>query len=789
MRFDDLWMELEHIDRVDAGASRTGREIAAYRFSSEEDTTPEGTLKSAAFIEGGVHANEWASPEVVAAIFEWLALERDTDVVLRYLLENTVTLVHPLTNPDGFIQTQVYYDSTVNGDGAGRSGRDGRMRRKNLRGADENLETLDDHLFGIDLNRNHFHGFGEAGGEAGAPSASDDPTSLFYSGLEPGTEPESQALYVAGDFARVAGEDRIRFYAAFHSVGPLYFMLETENEVHGRVQTRVYEAMRDAIAATTGINYPMRTVGPIGATAQRFQKLQGCVAYGPEIRGRAGSPNGWILPDADIDEIRGEHVEATRAGLYFMAGPPALLEVAIHDAADIEAGPSIPVYRETRVYNLETDAREQQVLDDRPLLAGKEYVAVLRFNKPMRLLDAEIGEATVLPGQADVALSVRLGTIASGKNSRWIFDGAGEPLGYRRYPGDTVHVTLDLSEIEPCGAPPELAVFVGDLVGQALDADPRTVADWSAQAWVDYETVEGVEGIDGGSDSLAEVQTDGPLECGPIAPWVAADVGEPLSPGEVVLDGACLRLAGGVGLLAGRADAFHFAYQEVSGDAVITARLGDGAPSSGAWVGLMLRESLEPGARHFTLQVTNEGTMRSINASGRRTLFTRPTASQTLSGDGLRLERRGDEFVALHSPDGVTWDELHRETIEFSAAALIGVGVAGDADVAFASMCDIEITEPRGVAFRRGDCNANGEVDISDGRCILDWRFSGAATPGCVAATNTNGDAVADIADAIYLFSALFLGGPPPVEPFPGCGPPGEGDVALGCATPPAGCL
>ena len=48
--------------------------------------------------------------------------------------------------------------------------------------------------------------------------------------------------------------------------------------------------------------------------------------------------------------------------------------------------------------------------------------------------------------------------------------------------------------------------------------------------------------------------------------------------------------------------------------------------------------------------------------------------------------------------------------------------------------------------------------------------------PGRRAATNTN----VDIADAIYLFSALFLGGPPPVERFPECGVGTEADATLG---------
>ena len=91
--------------------------------------------------------------------------------------------------------------------------------------------------------------------------------------------------------------------------------------------------------------------------------------------------------------------------------------------------------------------------------------------------------------------------------------------------------------------------------------------------------------------------------------------------------------------------------------------------------------------------------------------------------------------------------------------------------------------------FRRGECNDDGEVDLSDAVCLLDWQFLGGPAPGCLAATNTNGDRATDIADAVWLLNFLFLGGPPPVAPFAACGPgSSELDATLGCATPPKSC-
>lgn len=84
--------------------------------------------------------------------------------------------------------------------------------------------------------------------------------------------------------------------------------------------------------------------------------------------------------------------------------------------------------------------------------------------------------------------------------------------------------------------------------------------------------------------------------------------------------------------------------------------------------------------------------------------------------------------------------------------------------------------------FIRGECNEDGEVDLSDAVCLLEWLFSGTPAPGCVAGTNANGDKDVDIADASYLLNFLFAGTAPPTAPFPDCGPSAlKVDEALGC--------
>ncbi len=90
-----------------------------------------------------------------------------------------------------------------------------------------------------------------------------------------------------------------------------------------------------------------------------------------------------------------------------------------------------------------------------------------------------------------------------------------------------------------------------------------------------------------------------------------------------------------------------------------------------------------------------------------------------------------------------------------------------------------------GTLFLRGDCNADGGVDISDATCALNWLFAGAPEPGCIAALNTNGDEDVNIADPVFLLNFLFAGGPRLSAPFPDCGPGTlPADTTLGCANP-----
>ncbi|MBI4602779.1 MAG: S8 family serine peptidase, partial [Planctomycetes bacterium] len=94
---------------------------------------------------------------------------------------------------------------------------------------------------------------------------------------------------------------------------------------------------------------------------------------------------------------------------------------------------------------------------------------------------------------------------------------------------------------------------------------------------------------------------------------------------------------------------------------------------------------------------------------------------------------------------------------------------------------DATCPDPRAeVSLRRGDCNDDGTVDLSDAVAALSFLFAGAQEPACEKACDTNDDGGVDISDPIAVLNYLFSGGKRPADPFPACGPDPTED-ALTC--------
>lgn len=70
-------------------------------------------------------------------------------------------------------------------------------------------------------------------------------------------------------------------------------------------------------------------------------------------------------------------------------------------------------------------------------------------------------------------------------------------------------------------------------------------------------------------------------------------------------------------------------------------------------------------------------------------------------------------------------------------------------------------------AFRRGDCDGSGKVNITDPIFQLDHLFRGGSRWFCDDACDANDDGKTNLSDPVWSLNYLFRGGPPPPSPGP----------------------
>lgn len=240
---------------VQLGSTRASRTILAFVAGDADSSTAEGLIPEAAVLQnGGIHAREWGTPEVVAGILERLDDNAGSNGLHRYLLDNLTMVTIPVLNVDGFLQTQRFPDTTLKSEHLPDQAdpnypRDGRMRRKNMLNTDQVLDRNADGMNGVDLNRNNPPIWARSNRSSG------DPRSIVYHGSSAASEPETQALHSA---ANLGPASRLRLYIDTHSFSQIYFAPYTNVNRRNRIQDRLAQVMR----TVPGADYRYGPGGP-----------------------------------------------------------------------------------------------------------------------------------------------------------------------------------------------------------------------------------------------------------------------------------------------------------------------------------------------------------------------------------------------------------------------------------------------------------------------------------------------------------------------------------------------
>jgi len=178
--------------------------------------------------------------------------------------------------------------------------------------------------------------------------------------------------------------------------------------------------------------------------------------------------------------------------------------------------------------------------------------------------------------------------------------------------------------------------------------------------------------------------------------WLDQDVGTVGLTGSAGYANGTFTVAGaGQGTLFASSDGIHFVYQSLSGDGTIIARVAS-LQGSSAQAGIMMRETLNPGANHvylFDYSATLYMTERTSTGAS--------SSYQSLGSGALpywiKLARSGNVFSMYSSADGVTWLQLGAsQTVTMAPNVYVGLAVSSrsTSSLATATFDNVKVTAP-----------------------------------------------------------------------------------------------
>ena len=158
------------------------------------------------------------------------------------------------------------------------------------------------------------------------------------------------------------------------------------------------------------------------------------------------------------------------------------------------------------------------------------------------------------------------------------------------------------------------------------------------------------------------------------APTTSTDVGNPAAAGSFSVAAGVYTVQGDGTDIWGNADQFHYVYMPLSGDGQMTARVVS-MTNTNSWAkaGVMVRESLEAGARH-AMEVVTPG--NGIDFQYRTIL--NGSSGNTGGAPGsapywVRIVRQGTSLIGYYSSNGTNWTAHNSVAISMAQNVYIGL--------------------------------------------------------------------------------------------------------------------
>ena len=159
-------------------------------------------------------------------------------------------------------------------------------------------------------------------------------------------------------------------------------------------------------------------------------------------------------------------------------------------------------------------------------------------------------------------------------------------------------------------------------------------------------------------------------------PWLDGDIGAPAKAGSASSTSGVFTISAGGADIFGTSDQLNYAYQPVTGDTTLGARVVTQTNTS-AWAraGVMLRSTTAAGSPYYAVFATPGN---GLAVQWRKTLGA--TTSQVLIPGTvpayLEVTRSGNTFTAYLSADGVTWSLISGSSVTFTLPSALLAGLA-----------------------------------------------------------------------------------------------------------------
>lgn len=250
------------------------------------------------------------------------------------------------------------------------------------------------------------------------------------------------------------------------------------------------------------------------------------------------------------------------------------------------------------------------------------------------------------------------------------------------------------------------------------------------------------------------------------APWTNQDVGAVGVAGNTTYAAGVFTVSGAGADIWGTADAFQAVSQPLPGDVQLIARVKSVENTNTyAKAGIMLRDSLAPGAVHVILDLRPNGAIEFMKRSTTNGATTWLASTTQPAPAWLKLTRSGSTVTGYASSDGTTWTQVGTTSVTFGASPVGALTVTShDTTQLNTSTFDNVSAGPLPVVVPppsapSSPSPADSTTNLSAASTTMTWTAAGATSYDVrFGATNPPPQVAAGIASASYTASNLLQG-------------------------------